>query len=76
MFESVIILLIQICLVVALCYIVIWVLGIIGVALPPKVVQIFWVIVALIVILLLYRALAPFIHGGRILGMVDLPMIG
>ena len=75
MFESVIILLIQICLVVALCYIVIWVLGIIGVSLPDKVVQIFWVIVALIIILLLYRALSPFIHGGRIFGMIDLPKL-
>ena len=76
MFESVIILLIQICLVVALCYIVIWVLGILGVALPPKVIQIFWVIVALIVILLLYRALSPFIHGGRGFGMIELPLLG
>ena len=75
MFESVIILLIQICLVVALCYIVIWVLGILGVALPPKVIQIFWVIVALIVILLLYRALSPFIHGGRVFGTIELPFL-
>jgi hypothetical protein len=66
MFEAIIFLLIQICFVVALVYIVIWVLGILGVALPPKVVQIFWVIVVLIVILLLYRALAPALHGGRL----------
>jgi len=76
MFESIIMLMIQICLVVGLCWIVIWVLGQLGIALPPQVIKIFWVIVVLIVILLLYRALAPFIHGGRILGVLDLPRFG
>lgn len=76
MFETVIMLLIQICLVVALCWIVIWVLSQLGVALPAQVIKIFWVVVVLIVILLLYRALAPFIHGGRIFGVLDLPRIG
>ena len=71
MFESVILLLIQICFVVALVYIVIWVLGILGVQLPPKVVQIFWVVVVLIVILLLYRMLAPGLRGGRLFGVLD-----
>lgn len=66
MFESVIMLLIQICFVVALVYIVIWVLGIIGVQLPAKVVQIFWVIVALIVILLLYRMVGPMLSSGHL----------
>ena len=65
MFESIIMLLIYICLVVALCYIVIWVLGIIGIALPPKVIQIFWVICALIVILLLWRMIGPAISAGH-----------
>lgn len=74
MFENVIMLLIQICVVVVLVYIVIWVLGILGVSLPPKVVQIFWVICALIVILLLYRALAGSLHGGRLFGWLD-PLI-
>lgn len=59
MFENLVMLLIYICLVVGACYLVIWVLEQLGVALPPKVVQIFWVIVVLICILLLYRALAP-----------------
>lgn len=76
MFETVIMLLIQICLVVALCWIVIWVLGQLGIALPEQVIKILWVVVVLIVILLLYRALAPFIHGGKVLGMIDLPRIG
>lgn len=68
MFEGIILLLIQICFVVAVCYIVIWVLGMIGVSLPPQVVKIFWVIVVLIVILLLYRVLAPSLGSGRLFG--------
>lgn len=75
MFESVIMLLIQVCLVVALCYIVIWVLGQLGIGLPPQVIKILWVVVVLIVILLLFRALSPFIHGGRILGVLNLPKL-
>lgn len=65
MVETVILLLIQICVVVALCFIVVWVLGMLGVALPERVVQVFWVIVVLIVILLLYRALVS--TGVRLL---------
>ncbi len=64
-------LLIQICFVVALVYIVIWVLGVLGVSLPPKVVQIFWVVVVLIVILLLYRMIGPSLHGGRLFGLMN-----
>lgn len=64
MFESIIMLLIYICLVVGACWLVIWVLGQLGVSLPDQVVKIFWVIVVLIVILLLYRMLAPAL-GGR-----------
>lgn len=67
MVETVIMLLIYICLVVGLCWLVIWVLGQLGVALPPQVVKVFWVIVILIVILLLWRAFAPIIGGGRLL---------
>lgn len=66
MVENVIMLLIQICIVVGLCWLVIWVLEKLGVSLPDRVIQIFWVIVVLIVILLLYRALSPIIGGGRI----------
>lgn len=64
MFEQIIMLLISICLVVGACWLVIWVLGQLGVSLPDQVIKIFWVIVVLIVILLLYRALSPFI--GRL----------
>lgn len=75
MFEAVIMLLIQICLVVALIYIVMWVLGIIGIELPPKVVQIAWVIVALFVLLLLYRALGSSLHLGKVFGFLDPPLL-
>lgn len=64
--ESIIMLLIQVCVLVVVAYLVIWVLGILGVSLPPRIVQIFWVIVILIVVLLLYRALGPAIYGGRL----------
>lgn len=59
MFEPVIILLIQVCALAAVCWLVIWALGQAGIALPPQVVKIFWVIVALIVILMLYRLIGP-----------------
>lgn len=76
MFESIIMLLIQICFVVAIAYIALWVLGSLGIALPPKLVQIFWVVVVLIVVLLLYRMLAPSLRGGRLFGLLDaLPML-
>lgn len=64
MVETIIMLLIQICILVAVVYIVIWVLGIIGVSLPERVIQIFWVIVALVVLLLLFRVL---MGGGNVL---------
>jgi hypothetical protein len=38
---------------------VIWVLGILGIPLPEKVIQILWVIVALIALLFIVRALLP-----------------
>jgi len=66
MFEDFILLLIQICFVAALAYIVIWVLEALGINLPPRVVQIFWVIVALILILLLYHAVGPALRGGKL----------
>lgn len=66
MVESVILLLIYICIVVGLCWLVIYVLGVLGVEIPAKVQQILWVIVLLIVLLLLWRAFGPVITGGRI----------
>lgn len=66
MVESVIMLLIYICLVVGLCWLVIWVLGQLGIALPEPVIKVFWVIVVLVCILLLWRTFAPLIGGGRL----------
>lgn len=51
-------------------YLVIWVLEMIGIALPPKVVQLLWVLVVLVAILLIVRAIGPEFGirlGGRAL---------
>jgi hypothetical protein len=64
MVENVIILLIYICVLVGLVYLVVWVLQKLGIEIPQMVMNIVWVIVVLIVILLCWRALSPFI-GGR-----------
>jgi hypothetical protein len=53
-------------LVVGGAFLVIWVLGQIGVPLPAQVIKIFWVIVALIIILLLYRMIGPAISSGHL----------
>jgi hypothetical protein len=66
MIEHLIMLLIYIALVVGAAYLVLWVLGQLGVPLPPNVIKVFWVIVVLIVILLLYRMIGPAISTGRL----------
>lgn len=76
MIESLIMLLIYICVLALAVYLVLWVLEIIGISLPPKVVQIIWVIVILIVILLILRMLLPALGGGRLFGMLASPLIG
>jgi hypothetical protein len=59
MIETVITLLIYICVIALVFYLVIWVLtNVVGVPIPGKVIQIVWVIFALIVILFLWRALS------------------
>jgi hypothetical protein len=55
MFERVIYGLIYLCLLVIAYWIIIWVLGALGIALPPHVAQIVMVIVVLVAILVLYR---------------------
>lgn len=57
MIEVVISLLIYVALIVLAVYLVIWVLGELGIAIPPQIVKIIWVIVVLIVVLLLVRML-------------------
>jgi hypothetical protein len=68
MFESIIMLLIYICLVVGGAFLVIWVLGQLGVPLPAQVIKVFWIIVALIIILLLYRMVGPALSSGHLPG--------
>lgn len=71
MIESIITLLIYACLLALVVYIVIWVLGVIGVAIPDKVLQIIWIIVALLILLAMARVLLP----GLKLGATVLPML-
>jgi hypothetical protein len=72
MIEGIIYALIYICLVALVIYLVIWVLTtVIGVPIPAKVIQILWVIFALICILILVRLVLP--HG--VLGRLGDPML-
>ena len=67
MIEAVIYALIYICLLALVIYLVLWVLGTVaGVQLPPKVIQIIWVVFALVCLLILVRLLLP--HSGKLLG--------
>lgn len=68
MIETIITLLIYVCLLALVVYLAIWVLGVVGIALPPKVIQIIWVIVALVVLLLVVRVLLG--GGGLRLGKI------
>ncbi len=63
MIESVIMMLIYICIIALVFYLVIYVLGVLGVPLPPKVMQILWLIFGLIVVLWLVQV---FLGGGVI----------
>lgn len=63
MIESILWLLIYICLFVGVAYLVLWVLGKLGLELPPRVVTIFWVVVVLIVLLLTWRMVGPALRG-------------
>ena len=60
MVEAVIKFLVTICLIALCVFLVIWVLGAVGVVLPPMVVKINWIIVALIAVLFLVRKLRPY----------------
>lgn len=60
MLEAVIRFLITICLIALCVFLVIWVLGAIGIVLPPMVVKIIWIIAALVAVLFLVRLLRPY----------------
>lgn len=72
MIETIISLLITICVIALVVYLIIWVLGVIGVPLPEKVTQILYVIAALIILLMIVRTLLP---GVVKLGMVVTGMV-
>lgn len=66
MIESIITLLIYACLLALVVYLVIWILGVIGVGLPEKVLQIIWIIVALLILLAMARVLLPGLKLGTL----------
>jgi hypothetical protein len=62
MAESVITFLIYLCLLAVLVYLAIWVIrDVLGVPIPERVIQILWVVVALVVILWFFRMVLPHI---------------
>lgn len=70
MIEAVVTGLIYFCILALVIYLVIWVLQSIGIPLPPMVLKIIWIIVALIAILWLVHTFLPGGHLVRIGGML------
>jgi hypothetical protein len=62
MVEGVIRGLIILCVLVAAVFIVLWVIGQLGLAIPSMVVTIIWIIVALIALLILWRIVSPYVN--------------
>jgi hypothetical protein len=60
MLEAVIRFLITMCLIALCIFLVIWVLGAVGIILPAMVVKIIWIIAALVAVLFLVRLLRPY----------------
>lgn len=74
MLEAVIGFLIWACIFALVVYLVVWVLrDVIGVPMPEKVIQILWVIFALVCILFLVKLVLPM--SGRVFGSVVMPML-
>jgi hypothetical protein len=74
MIEGVIYGLIYICLLALAIYLILWVLGtVVGIALPPKVVQIIWVIFILVCVLILVQMILP--RAGFRLGEITGAML-
>jgi hypothetical protein len=59
MIEAVVYGLIYLALLVLCVYIVLWVIGELGITLPPQVVKIIWVIVVLVALLILVQTVLP-----------------
>ena len=64
LFEAIIRALIMLCLVMLAYFLIFWVLGTIGIAIPSMVQHIILVIIILIAILILARMFAPFVGGS------------
>lgn len=65
MIESVIMMLIYLCLLAIAVYLVIWVLEQIGISIPANIMKLLWVIVILVVVLMIVRTFLPAI-GVRV----------
>ncbi len=61
MIEALLLSLIWIAVVVGVVFLVLWVLGQIGLPIPARVIQIVWVIVVLVILLILWRAFGGYI---------------
>jgi hypothetical protein len=59
MIEAVIYALIYLALVVLAIYVVLWIIGELGIALPAQVIKIIWIIVALVAILIIVQTVLP-----------------
>jgi hypothetical protein len=59
MVEAVIMGLIYLALLVLVVYVILWVLEQLGIALPPQVIKIIWLIVALVALLIIVQAVLP-----------------
>lgn len=64
MFETVIWTLIYIGLLVGVAVVILWALAQFGLNLPPRLVQIFWAIVVLLIILVLWRMVGPLLGSA------------
>jgi hypothetical protein len=59
MVEAVIYALIYLALVVLAIYVILWIIGELGIALPAQVIKIIWIIVALVAILIIVQSVLP-----------------
>jgi bacteriorhodopsin len=66
MIEAIIMALIYLCLVVMCIYLIIWVLGQLGIAIPDNVMKIIWVIVVLVALLIIIRTVLPALGVRRV----------
>lgn len=62
MIETVIMAMIYLVLLAIAVYIILWVLEQIGIAIPPQIMKLIWVLVVLVVLLVIFRTFAPMLH--------------